>query len=32
LLPGDDPAFLLQDFVMALLPEKQINNGQPSPH
>jgi protein-L-isoaspartate(D-aspartate) O-methyltransferase len=28
----DDPAFLHQDFAVALQPDKQINNGQPSLH
>lgn len=28
----DDPAFLHQDFAVALLPDKHINNGQPSLH
>jgi protein-L-isoaspartate(D-aspartate) O-methyltransferase len=29
---SDDPAFLYQDFAVALQPERQINNGQPSLH
>jgi protein-L-isoaspartate(D-aspartate) O-methyltransferase len=28
----DEPAFLHQDFAVALKPDKQINNGQPSLH
>ena len=28
----DDPAFLHQDFAIALQPDRQINNGQPSLH
>lgn len=31
-VPGDDPAFLYQDFAVALQPDKHINNGQPSLH
>lgn len=31
-VPCEDPAFLYQDFAVALLPDKQINNGQPSLH
>lgn len=31
-VPTDDPAFLHQDFAVALLPDKHINNGQPSLH
>jgi protein-L-isoaspartate(D-aspartate) O-methyltransferase len=31
-VPADDPAFLYQDFAIALQPEKHINNGQPSLH
>jgi len=30
--PTDDPAFLYQDFGVALKPEREINNGQPSLH
>ncbi len=30
--PTDDPAFLYQDVVVALAPERQINNGQPILH
>jgi protein-L-isoaspartate(D-aspartate) O-methyltransferase len=30
--PGDDPAFVLQDVVVALKPEAGINNGEPSLH
>ena len=30
--PTDDPAFLYQDVVVALAPEKNINNGQPVLH
>jgi protein-L-isoaspartate(D-aspartate) O-methyltransferase len=30
--PTDDPAFLYQDVVVALAPERQINNGQPVLH
>ena len=29
---SDDPAFLYQDFAVALQPERHINNGQPSLH
>jgi len=28
----DDPAFLYQDFAVALKPDRHINNGQPSLH
>lgn len=31
-VPTDDPAFLHQDFAVALQPEKHLNNGQPSLH
>jgi protein-L-isoaspartate(D-aspartate) O-methyltransferase len=31
-VPTGDPAFLHQDFAVALLPDKHINNGQPSLH
>jgi protein-L-isoaspartate(D-aspartate) O-methyltransferase len=31
-ITSDDPAFLYQDFAVALRPEKHINNGQPSLH
>src|SRR4051812_35903650 len=30
--PSDDPAFLYQDVTVALKPESQINNGQPTLH
>ncbi|HET9409516.1 MAG TPA: hypothetical protein VFO39_19905 [Candidatus Sulfotelmatobacter sp.] len=30
--PGDDPAFLYQDFAVALTENRQINNGQPLLH
>jgi len=30
--PGDDPAFLYQDVVVAIAPERRINNGQPVLH
>lgn len=30
--PTDDPSFVYQDFAIALIPEKHINNGQPSLH
>jgi protein-L-isoaspartate(D-aspartate) O-methyltransferase len=30
--PSDDPAFLYQDVVIALAPERRINNGQPVLH
>lgn len=30
--PSDDPTFLYQDVAVALVPERQINNGQPSLH
>jgi protein-L-isoaspartate(D-aspartate) O-methyltransferase len=30
--PTDDPAFLYQDVVVAIAPERLINNGQPSLH
>ena len=30
--PTDDPAFLYQDIVVALAPERRINNGQPVLH
>jgi len=30
--PSDDPAFLYQDVVVALAPERRINNGQPVLH
>lgn len=31
-VPDEDPAFLYQDFAVALQPEKHLNNGQPSLH
>jgi protein-L-isoaspartate(D-aspartate) O-methyltransferase len=31
-VPSDDPAFLYQDFAVALQPARHINNGQPSLH
>jgi protein-L-isoaspartate(D-aspartate) O-methyltransferase len=31
-ISSNDPAFLHQDFAVALKPDKQINNGQPSLH
>lgn len=31
-VPTDDPAFLYQDFAIALKPDKHVNNGQPSLH
>jgi protein-L-isoaspartate(D-aspartate) O-methyltransferase len=31
-VPTADPAFLYQDFAVALQPEKHLNNGQPSLH
>ncbi len=31
-VPAEDPAFLYQDFAVALRPEKHLNNGQPSLH
>jgi protein-L-isoaspartate(D-aspartate) O-methyltransferase len=31
-IPSDDPAFLYQDFAVALQPARHINNGQPSLH
>jgi protein-L-isoaspartate(D-aspartate) O-methyltransferase len=31
-MPTDDPAFLYQDVVVALAPERGINNGQPVLH
>jgi protein-L-isoaspartate(D-aspartate) O-methyltransferase len=31
-VPTDDPAFLHQDFAVALIPDRHINNGQPSLH
>src|SRR5215510_5916195 len=31
-VPADDPAFLYQDFAVALQPDQHINNGQPSLH
>jgi len=30
--PGGDPVYLLTDDVVAILPERHINNGQPSLH
>jgi protein-L-isoaspartate(D-aspartate) O-methyltransferase len=30
--PTDDPAFLYQDVVVAISPERKINNGQPMLH
>jgi protein-L-isoaspartate(D-aspartate) O-methyltransferase len=30
--PSADPAFLYQDVVVGLAPERKINNGQPVPH
>ena len=30
--PTDDPRFLYQDVLIALAPERNINNGQPSLH
>ena len=30
--PTDDPAFLYQDVVVAISPERRINNGQPVLH
>jgi protein-L-isoaspartate(D-aspartate) O-methyltransferase len=30
--PSDDPAFLYQDIVVAIAPERGINNGQPVLH
>ncbi len=30
--PGDDEAFLYQDVLIALAPERSINNGEPSLH
>jgi protein-L-isoaspartate(D-aspartate) O-methyltransferase len=30
--PSDDPEFLYQDVVIALSPERSINNGEPSLH
>lgn len=30
--PSDDPALLYQDITVALKPEQQINNGQPTLH
>jgi protein-L-isoaspartate O-methyltransferase len=30
--PTDDPAFLYQDVVVAIAPERRINNGQPLLH
>jgi protein-L-isoaspartate(D-aspartate) O-methyltransferase len=30
--PSDDPVFLYQDVVVALAPERRINNGQPVLH
>jgi protein-L-isoaspartate(D-aspartate) O-methyltransferase len=30
--PTNDPAFLYQDVLVALAPERRINNGQPSLH
>jgi len=30
--PSDDPAFLYQDVVVALAPDRAINNGQPALH
>jgi protein-L-isoaspartate(D-aspartate) O-methyltransferase len=30
--PTDDPAFLYQDVVVAIAPERRINNGQPVLH
>lgn len=31
-VPTDDPAFLYQDFAVALVPGRHVNNGQPSLH
>jgi protein-L-isoaspartate(D-aspartate) O-methyltransferase len=31
-IPSDDPIFLYQDIAIGLLPERHINNGQPSLH
>lgn len=30
--PSDDPVYLYQDTVVAILPERGLNNGQPSLH
>jgi protein-L-isoaspartate(D-aspartate) O-methyltransferase len=30
--PSTDPAFLYQDFLVGLAPDRKINNGQPSLH
>ncbi len=30
--PSDDPAFLYQDVIVAIAPERRINNGQPVLH
>lgn len=30
--PSDDPRYLYQDLVIGLVPEKKINNGQPTLH
>jgi protein-L-isoaspartate(D-aspartate) O-methyltransferase len=30
--PSDDPSFLYQDVVVALAPDRSINNGEPSLH
>ncbi len=30
--PSDDPAYLYQDVVVALVPERRINNGEPQLH
>src|SRR5208283_1358216 len=30
--PSDDPEFLYQDVVIAISPERLINNGEPSLH
>jgi protein-L-isoaspartate(D-aspartate) O-methyltransferase len=30
--PSDNPAFLYQDIVVSIAPERKINNGQPSLH
>ena len=30
--PSNDPAFLYQDILIAIAPERHINNGEPSLH
>ena len=30
--PSDDPAYLYQDIVVGLMPDRRINNGEPSLH